>query len=968
MADDDFEATDRQSDPKVGTPFVAFGLCARCHRPLTRPSTIGGCLHCIVNFVGLDEDPHVTSAPSDSAEVRRYSHFEIELEADGSLAELGHGAMGTTYRAVDTVLHSPVALKVIGRNVADSPAVRSRFLREARSAARLRHPNIASVFHYGEQEGECFYVMELVAGETLEERVRRDGPLSPSVALDITVQIAHALAAAEAQGIVHRDLKPSNVMLSAFGQKDVVGTPLVKVIDFGLAKVVAPGNEASGVSDTRGGFVGTPAFASPEQFIRGEDERIDTRSDIYSLGVTLWYLLCAKLPFLGATLNEIHEQQTHGLLPWDQLRGARMPKAMISLLRSMLSAAPASRPQSTRELLAVLEKCRLVSPPSSRLLRRRRLQLLGGPLALAALVGIACIAAFRWSHRAATLAPTERTIAVLPFENLSPNPTDAFFATGVQDQITADLAKIASLRVVGSDSAKSYPAGTKRDLAAIGKELGVGHLLTGSLERREDRVHIAVSITDLHDLSRPWNRLYDLRLPEVFAVQGEITRAVAERLQASLSPEEKAIINRPPTSNLQAYDLYLRAEEHGPYVELSDSDRRQDEQRRISLLEEAVQLDPNFVLAYCQLANHHDNIFSDRAGSSVAELTVDHRGLAEKYLDTARRLQPDSGEVHLTAAHHYYYANKDYAQAQEELEAARGTMPNNARLESFAGAIARRRGHWAEAIRSYQRADELEPHDTRALMNLLFVYHAQRHYDDFDRVAAEIIARQPGHWNDVGEHSRIVFERWANLEPMRDYLIHFPPEDSPNEEEPMIVATLGGDPDEMDRALAASKLDQFMIAGVALPRAWYTALAARIRGDDTAARAAFALARPTIENEVRVDSTSSRLLSTLAIIDAGLGRKDDAIREAKRACELAPFDGAALDAPIIRCNLAIVYAWTGETDQAFAEMKKLVDLPYAGSDWPDRPSYGDFRRNSVWNPLRADPRFELLLKRLAPVP
>ena len=226
----------------------------------------------------------------------------------------------------------------------------------------------------------------------------------------------------------------------------------------------------------------------------------------------------------------------------------------------MLSAAPSVRPQSARELLAALEKCRRALPPSPRRLRRRRLLLLGGSLALAVLAGVAVIGALRGSHRAATLAPAERTIAVLPFENLSPNPADAFFATGVQDQITADLAKIASLKVVGSDSAKSYPAGKKRDLVAISKELEVSHLLTGSLERRDDHVHVAVSMTDAHDLSQPWKRQYDLRLPEVFAVQGEITRAVAERLQASLSPEEKAIINRPPTTNLQAYDLYLRAE------------------------------------------------------------------------------------------------------------------------------------------------------------------------------------------------------------------------------------------------------------------------------------------------------------------------------------------------------------------------------------------------------------------------
>ena len=492
------------------------------------------------------------------------------------------------------------------------------------------------------------------------------------------------------------------------------------------------------MEDTRGGFAGTPAFASPEQFAKSEE-----RTNRYALGhlfagVTLWYLLCGKLPFLGDTLIEIHNQQTREPLPWDQLRVARVPKAITSLLRSMLSAAPAARPQSAREVLVALERCRGALPPPAEILRRRWFLRLGVSLVLVALGGW-------WLYRATRPPPPppDHSIAVLPFKNLSPNPDDAFFTTGVQDQITADLAKIASLKVVESDGARSYSSARNRDLAVIGRELGVRHLLTGSLERRETAC-MSPSPSRICTTSRGLE-------PSVrSAPAGSFRRAGRDcprgRRTAPGSPftRGKATINRPPTTSPQAYDLYLRGRQTSPGVADDTTLARQDARRKIDLLEQAIKLDPHFVLAYCALATKHDTIYLNRAGSSVAELTVDHRALAEKYLDKARHLQPDSGEVHIAAAYHYYNTNRDYALALEELEAARRTMPNNAWLECKTGDVARRRGQWTDAIRSYQRAAELDPHDTAALIHLLFVDHALRRYDDFDRVAAQVAARSPG--------------------------------------------------------------------------------------------------------------------------------------------------------------------------------------------------------------------------------
>src|SRR6266513_4723582 len=309
------------------------GTCATCGRSLTQCGPNGECLRCLVTLGFLADGEHAERPAARSRLTPgplRYAHFEVEIGADGFPVELGAGAMAITYRARDTVLNSTVALKVIDRRVAQNPGARSRFLREARAAAQIRHPNVARVSHYGEQDGECFYVMELVEGETLEARIRREGPMPLSLALEVIEQTARALAGAEKCGVVHRDIKPSNIML----ESDPSGSLIVKVIDYGIAKILNPEAER-GAEQTQTGFIGTPAFASPEQFAPSEQMKIDTRSDIYSLGVTFWYLLSGRVPFVARTIREVAAKQAEEL-PLEQLKNAHVPARVIALLESML--------------------------------------------------------------------------------------------------------------------------------------------------------------------------------------------------------------------------------------------------------------------------------------------------------------------------------------------------------------------------------------------------------------------------------------------------------------------------------------------------------------------------------------------------------------------------------------------------------------------------------------------------------
>jgi serine/threonine protein kinase len=432
--------------------------CGKCGALLERVGYLAGqCVACLLASA-LDEQ----EVPTPSAE--RFDHYQVATHIDGTPVELGRGAMGITFKAFDTVLGNDVALKVIDICIAGRPEARERFLHEARAAARLRHPNVASVFYYGvrKSDGQCFYAMELVEGETLEARIRRVGTLPIPEALEIVEQVTSALAAAEAQGLVHRDLKPANLMLAN-------GPELtVKVIDFGLAKVVATGK--CGADLTHGGFVGTPAFASPEQFT---GTGVDVRSDLYSLGVVLWEMLTAEAPFSGS-LAEVMYQHLHAPAPLERLKS--LPQPLVVLLKRLLKKDPAQRFQTPNELLAEL------STITHAIEAKRTMTLLDRP---------SCRLRESQASRA-----RKRSIAVLPFDSFSDHKKDAYFADGVQDEILAHLARVSQLRVVSRTSTMTYRPGTNRDLRSIARILKVANVVEGTVRKDGNRIRITVRLVD----------------------------------------------------------------------------------------------------------------------------------------------------------------------------------------------------------------------------------------------------------------------------------------------------------------------------------------------------------------------------------------------------------------------------------------------------------------------------------------
>jgi len=530
---------------------TSVAVCPECGTRLQGgfSPNLGRCMICLLRL-GFDEVEEPNEAPLSSV-ADRLGNYRIERRDDGSLWELGHGAMGATYRAIDTSLKRPVALKLIDSEwIKRGAEARERFMREARTAASLRHPNVATVYHFGirEENGQCFCAMELVEGETLEMRVRRTGPFDALTTIDIVLQVSSALAAAEKQGLVHRDLKPANLMFVAAAPDASDSSPgkaekadtVVKVIDFGVAKALAERPDAMRL--THGGFVGTPAFASPEQFT---DAPVGVRSDIYSLGATLWYLLTGRRPFEGATIEQIRASQRSRVLPIEQLKAARVPSRLISLLVSMLAVEPAARPD-VRALTSQLQDCR--AQILDRWKAARRLAIAAGLIGIAA----AAFALFPQSrdraisHNAAPGNLPEKSIAMLPFENRSEDKENAFLADGMQDDVLTSLVQIKDLKVIGGSSVTGYRDAANRNLREIGQQLNVAYVLEGSVRRVANRMLVNVNLTDTRDGRSLWAERYDRTIADSTVLQSELAADIAGALRATLAPAEKST---PPSAD-----------------------------------------------------------------------------------------------------------------------------------------------------------------------------------------------------------------------------------------------------------------------------------------------------------------------------------------------------------------------------------------------------------------------------------
>lgn len=554
-------------------------------------------------------------------------------------------------------------------------------------------------------------------------------------------------------------------------------------------------------------------------------------------------------------------------------------------------------------------------------------------------------------------AAFEKSIAVLPFENMSDAKENAFFADGVQDDILTALAKVADLRVISRTSVMGYLANAKRDLREIGKALGVAHVVEGSVRRDGGRVRVAAQLIDTRTNTQLWAESYDRELADVFAIQSDIAQQITKALQATLSPLEKSTIEKQPTKDLEAFDLYTRA--HTMRLTVNFGPLYKDTLlQAIDFLNQAVARDPAFLLGWCELATAHDLLYFNY------DHTPARLALAERAVQTALRLRPEAGAARLALAQHLYHGYLDYDRARIELENARLTLPNSAEIFAYTGYIDRRQGRWLESTRSLKRATQLDPRNQTILRGMADSYTYLRRYADAAIMLDRALAITPKNVLTRTQRAWVDFNWRGELGPLHTAI------DTILAEDPAAAQVLAGDWLHLalcerdvagaDRALAALRSDEaFTIGHILLNRAFARAMAARVRGDSEAARAAFAAARVRQEEVVRAQPASAPALCALALIDAGLGRKEDALREGRRAIELLPMERDSLAGADMVYGFAIICAWTGNNDLAFEQLAIATQKP-------GQLSYGHLKLNPTWDLLRADPRFEKIVDSLAP--
>jgi len=920
--------------------------CAECGS--TSRVARGLCLNCLL-YEGLGGDtcnPETLEDMLGKIDVRdadwRLGNYQI-------LEEIGRGGMGVIYRARQRHSRRIVALKRILSYHADSQETLVRFRREAEAAARLDHPNILPIYEVSDNDdGLPSFSMKFAAGGSLHEAapaLHRE----PRRIVALMAKVARAVQYAHARGILHRDLKPANILLDGRGE------PLVS--DFGLAKWL---DATSELTQTLAIF-GTPGYIALEQ-ASGSAGKITPAADVYSLGAILFYLFTGRPPFLGENALAVIQQAAEKPAPKLRSLAPTLDRDLETICAKCLEREPTARYRSAGDLAEDLERwlaghsiiARPVSAPVRALRWSRRNPAFAGMTALLLVMG-AAVGVMIWKGEMAT-PPVSSGIAVLPFESLSPDNENAFFAEGVYEGVSTKLAKLSDLKVISHNSVARYRGA--HNTQEIGRALNVAYVLEGSVRRNAGRIFLNVQLVDTRTGIHVWTESYDRNSNDVFAMQTEVAQKVADRLGAETSSTEKAAIQEPPTADLVAYDLYLRAKDLINAISFSTR-AKEDLLQAVQLLDQAVARDPSFFDAYGQLAAAHDRMYF---------LGFDHTDvrlkLAETAIHSVRRLRPDSGETHLTLGQHLYWAYQNYDRAREELTVAQRTLPNESRIPLMAGYIDRRQGHWEKSLEEIKQALELDPRNFSIRQQVSLTYQGLRRYKETAATLDDVLAITPKDVTSKVQRAWVDLQWRADPKPLHMTIETVLAQD-PSAVPAIVIQWLElalseRDPVAAEHALAAMPIGGCRDENIAFPNSWCQGLVARLRGDEPAARDAFANARKELEQIVREQPDYAAALCAIGVVDAALGNKQDALREGERAVELMPVGKSAIDGAMLVQYLAIIYAWTGDKDRAIERLTEAMKLP--GS----HVTYGHLRLNPFWDPLRGDPRFKGIVASLAP--
>jgi len=871
----------------------------------------------------------------------RLGNYEI-------LEEIGRGGMGVIYRARQRHSRRIVALKRVLTYQADSHETQARFRREAEAAASLDHPNILPIYEVSETEdGLPFFSMKFAAGGSLRSAASALRS-EPRECVHLVAKVARAIAYAHTHGILHRDLQPGNILLDARGE------PLVS--DFGLAKWL---DEESDLTQTLTTF-GTPGYIAPEQ---AEGANFGPAADIYSLGAILFNLLAGRPPFIGANALSVIRQAAASPAPKVCSLIPSVGRDLETIVARCLERDPKARYQTAGALAEDLERwlegrpiiARPVRAPARVWRWSRRNPILAGATTACLLLGLAVI----WLLREHFLAPPttpapEKSIAVLPFENRSEDKANAYLADGIQDEILMRLSKIADLKVISRTSTQHYKSAPE-NLREIARQLGVAHILEGSVQKSGDAVRVNVQLIKAANSSHLWADTFDRKLTDIFSVENEVAKAIADQLRAKLTGREEQVIALKPTDNPEAYDAYLR----GLAYTLKTANTPANALGAQKYLREAVRLDPKFALSWALLS------FVEARGYITTNLqpTVALREEARQAAETALTLQPNLGEALMAKGYYHYGCLKDYDAAVRYFEQARQFLPNSSRIPESLAYAARRRGQWDRSEAYFNEAERLDPRNVTLLTQHARSYIHLRRFpealrkldqvlnitpDDLDTLVAKAaIAQAEG---DLPRASALL----APLHPAADLTQAL--------ETQVYQAILERRPAQIIPQLKEilAKPDPALGYFNGELRFWL-GWAQEVAGDHAAAQESWREARSELEPLLKGQSANYLLVGDLALTTMGLGDKAVALTLAERAIAVIPIEKDAVDGPAPVEILARVAAQMGEPDRAIAALQKLLSIPYEGAlalGVPLTPAL--LRLDPMFDPLRNDPRFQKL--------
>ena len=941
--------TESASDSPKMTPVIR--VCQRCGTEIPADAPEGGCPGCLLE-TALD-------ATGGQVVFGRYTLTKV----------LGRGGMGIVWLARDEELERDVALKFLPDLMIQDRSLLDQLKRETKRCLELTHPHIVRIHDFVHDDRSGCISMEYVDGETLSNlRAEKEQKVfEPDEIAGWIAQLCDALDYAHNRArVIHRDLKPANLMMNKRGE--------LKITDFGIARNLADSASRLTAEQSRSG---TLVYMSPQQLNGDRGTHLD---DIYSLGASIYELLTSKPPFYSGNIDrQICERVAPTITDRRKeldIEPALVPKIWEDGVAACLAKDPSRRPQSTVEVAQRLQLPSAQTRTSLTPLKisKRKPLLIAGVLmgrfklkiivtcgaAVLVLAGVSFNASKRHTQ-SGSHAPAipEKSIAVLPFENRSEEKANAYFAEGIQDEILTRLSKIADLKVISRTSTQHYKSAPE-NLRDIARQLGVAHILEGSVQRSGDAVRVNVQLINAATDSHVWADTFDRKLTDIFSVESDVAKAVADQLRAKLTGHEEQEIAAKPTDNPEAYDAYLRGLAYTLKTVPSTANALGAQKH----LREAVLLDPKFALSWALLSMVNSRAY----GTQSLQPTVGLREEARQAAETALTLQPNLGEAVLAMGSYYYACLKDYDTAVRYFEQARQLLPNSSRIPESLAYVARRRGQWERSESYFNEAERLDPRNLHLLTQHAVTYIHYRRLPEALRKADQILNISPDDIDTIAYKAAIAqaegdLPRAAallaplhpnadNLDALGTQVYQAILERRPAPVIPRLKEILA----KPDPALGYSNGELRFFLG------W----AQEVAGDHAAAQESWRQARSELESFLKEEPGHVHMIEVLALTNMGLGDKAVAFELAERAMAKVPIEKDAFQGPEMIEILARVAAQTGEPDRAIAALQKLLSIPHYGALAGSPLTPALLRLDPMFDPLRKDPRFQKLVGSPAP--